>query len=251
MIDRRQYAYLKTMGVDCYVPKSPLLAAKPSFFYAENRSSQAVLSSSIDTVALRKPAAATRDLRHLVNDLVSENLPVSVDHKVTSVVSDDDKTRKSTGKVVSIDALVLNLRLVVCGEFLLVDSVPLDGDLAAQHLRLLNNILFALCGTNKQRTNEHQFHWPPTKISDLQESKRAAVETLSGLLNSVQFNSTCQFLILMGESAHNIFASISYENKQAYKTISAVDCLSDAELKRRIWTDLKSLRNIDANSSAR
>lgn len=243
----QRQAYLKAIGVECYMPRLQLPGAKPSQLCVLPEVSQSVIPEPVPTEAA--VAGATVTGSHIGAAAIAQIFgDEALDRRA-------DKRSADTPPVDRVAQAIprFALSIVRAGEILVIDN-GLTGECDPQaYLRLIHNMLFAL-GIEPAPLYIEAFVWPMAKVrsAHVDQSETAARQTLNAYLSKQLERSAGRFLLLMGDAAANyvsdtqsaeiaVFAH-SQLPAQCLMTRSAAAAMQNPLQKRDLWHDLQPLR---------
>ncbi|HSB97830.1 MAG TPA: hypothetical protein VLC91_15325 [Spongiibacteraceae bacterium] len=241
MLEPQRSQYLRALGIEVYVPRWVLPGAKPSqlcewdFLPTQASISPALVSIAAEPVTAAIPARQ----RALPEELRIDVTPRPAAKAVADIASADIASEIGNATAVVAPPKIALSVVVGDGGILIVDDAPATTALRADYLRLLSNILFAVCGRNTQPTLD-VFLWPLAKRPQLDQSAEAARETLAAHIQKQIQQYAIHTVLLLGDAAQH-WCALDSDNLQCIKSVSALACLRAPELKRTLWNDIRPL----------
>ncbi len=234
MNEASRLAYLNAMGIDSFVPRSPLPGAKPS-----------VALKLIP--AIGKKAAAELDMSvaspsssGLVNTTV-EQLKQSVGFEKNAVPQTTEPTKQTAtpSGAQSQSNLKFSLIMVRFAGLLWIDSLPLGRGVDRDYLRLIVAISRAL-GRDGLQPEYSVFEWPLVKNRQTNQGGDAAREAVEEFVGRQLKDNAIEQLVVFGEQP------VKYDSHSVetiYSSVSVWSMLQNSDLKRAVWQELKPLRS--------
>lgn len=193
-----QLAYLEALGVDIYLPRQPLVGARPSRF--ELRPAGAIETPAIDTEG--RPARLDSGVT-LEQPAIK---PASVKPEPTEVIRPPQAARPTKAAAVAFSLLVVPVsnRALFISE---LRSAPLRPDLEANVMQFLQDVCCALGESLPAKLTPVYFQWPMSATNTaLEQGEAAARETLRGFISQQLSDCKPSRLVLMGQSVARYIA---------------------------------------------
>lgn len=247
MDELQRQAYLRSMGVDSYFPRTQLPGALASV------QCLTLFAKVLDQIELN-----VEETRQVTDDVINPHpinslkelfdSPLSI-NKMSPLIT--SAARQNTSRVVdggfrvNTNNPVFSCRFYKGKRFLLLVDTIAD-QYAAEYDLLVKNIIFAL-GDELQPLNDCVFSWPMVSSSAIDQSLSVAQASLSTVI--ARHIEDCT-LIALGSIANFLPVSESISDKvfidpvTGYHylfTMSAIDILHRPELKMHLWRSLSLL----------
>ena len=248
MNELQRQAYMKAMGVDCYIPRLHLPAALPSVLCEMPVLSEVTATNTVShqSGASEAPALKAKNGSAAAQALLGEDQPARAESRPSVKAVTEEWVATTSAK--AIPQFVLS---IVRGSNILIVDDGLPGDVnPSEYLQLLHNLLFAL-GAGKQQLAIDNFIWPMVKNSQIDQSEVAARQTLDAFLSKQVAQLKAQYIIVMGEVAAHYITGETLTTGQLHThpqwqlplicTNSASPMLADPSLKGAVWRDLQPL----------
>lgn len=231
MNEASRLAYLSAMGIDSFVPRSPLPGAKPStvlkLIPASPQQNDSESDSNIAPTA-RAGQSTVDELKQSIG-IESGLAPRPIEpSKQQAVVADKPK-----------GALQFSLIMVRFGGMLWVDSLPLGRGVDRDYVRLIVAISRAL-GRDGEQPEYSVFEWPLVKNRQIDQGEDAAREAVEEFVGRQLKDNAIKQLIVLGEQP---IKHDSHSTETVYSSVSVWSLLQNSELKRAAWQELKPLRS--------
>lgn len=227
MSELQRQAYLKAMGVDCYIPRlslpgapvsqlyalpdvayvdnetevSPNITASPAaIFGGEDRAAPGVAVASASNTTSASAATSGRGaamdlLRGELGAEPAKNAP----QPVAELLSAATKAVQQAGAGPE-STPHFALSIIRGGNVLLIDEGLTGQTDPTQYLQLLQNMLQAL-GAKPQALSIDAFVWPMIKHSAIDQTEQAARQTLEAFLAKQIEQLSTRYIVLMGATA--------------------------------------------------
>lgn len=215
--------YLAALGIDNYVPRFILPAAKlsePCEWIEFEDDSAAPITQPIDTAitVARNPVIESPPAKRIE----PPRAPASA------------KTLNTDAEAVPKFAL----SIVLGGGLLLIDAAPVSNTERSKYQKLLNNMLPALRPAAAQYVLDI-FMWPLTRQPQIARDAAAASETLAAYLSKQIQQRAIDTVLLLGETAQQ-WCTLG-DNIRTIKSSSLLACVREPALKRQLWNDIRHL----------
>lgn len=246
MLEPRRSRYLRALGVDIYVPRRILPGALPSMAceweaaIVLDAQPSAPPESTVSEIVSEAVAAPARergvDLRQLAGELqqpatrrAEAAVPAVAPAPVPVAAAQSDAPKFALAIAVAAHGL------------LIVDDAPAGTGERAEYQKLLANILFALRSESAPALDI--FVWPLSRQPQLDRSAAAARETLAAHLHNQAQRHAVHTVLLLGETAQQWcdLEGLDSPGVRRVASVSALSCLRDPALKRRLWSDIRHL----------
>ncbi|MEP6391848.1 MAG: hypothetical protein ABJ056_18165 [Halioglobus sp.] len=142
-------------------------------------------------------------------------------------------------------AVRFSLVLFRAGRWLWLEETP-DGTLASDQVQLVAAMAAALDNKGasaKAKPVTSQFKWPPHNNAQFDLGEEAARVGLEAFLQRHIDESGCSGLIIMGEAAVLRLGESALSVTTITKTLGTRDMIMQPDLKKQVWSDIKSLAN--------
>lgn len=246
MLEPWRSHYLRALGVDVYVPRRilPGAAISPACEWdgACLVAAEPAAPVSGDAAVAQTPVAAV--VRDIATPTVVQRAPPPV-----PIIDERPAQRREnaappvSNRAKDNTAAQFALSVLTCdGGVLIIDDAPARNSARTEYLRLLGNLLFALRRRAIAPTLDI-FIWPMVKSPQIDQSAQAAREALDAYVQKQIQNHAAQIVLLLGDGAQRWLPETARASWPAIHavSISAWSCLSEPDLKRRLWQDLQHL----------
>lgn len=232
MNEASRLAYLNAMGIDAFVPRSPLPGAKPSAFLKLISAAPAKSVIEFDS----KPAPALRVGKSTVEELKQS---IGGQTNVTPRSVEVAQRMPAPSGNQSQSARRFSLITVRFGGLLWVDNLPLGRGVDREYLHLIVSISRAL-GRDGEQPEYSVFEWPLVKNRQTNQGEDAAREAVEEFVARQLGENAIKQLIVLGEQPvkHGLHTA-----EIIYSSVSVWSMLESSELKRTAWQELKPLRS--------
>ena len=246
----QRLAYLDAMTVDAYVPRLQLPGAGVSELCVKPADDALVAVLAVaEPLAIIPPTAAETAATPAAGKAhAAATHALFDDHSNTRVAHIAPVAPLSAvdSKPLAKDTPQFSLSIVHASNILIIDS-GLEGHINPQEY------LYAL-GAGKQQLSLDAFVWPLVKNGQVDQSERAARETLESFLEKQIEQMSKRYVLVMGEVACRYitrdelpagkFVKHAQLDAQLIRTQSASQMLTEPKIKRDVWLDLKPLHRV-------
>lgn len=258
MNELQRLCYLDAMGVDSYVPRLQLPAAKASQLCVVPVVAQLESAAALQVEMV---AAATLGANSTATSAVTA---VSSGAKAARALFDEPEKKRVKSPAVTVDQLEktagstpivpqFSLSIIRCSNILIMDDA-LPGQVnPEEYLQLLQNMLFAL-GDGRAQLIMDKFAWPMSKRTQVDQSEIAVRQTLESFLAKQVDLLNTRYVLAMGETAARYISAEKLErgvfikhptlDAQLIHTSSAIAMLTNPLTKRDVWRDLQPLHRV-------
>lgn len=265
--------YLDVLGIDTFVPRFVLPAAKPSVLcdlpaaneYERKRDAFADVEPTLDpkiqsrsTVQSTTPSDSARAITSLLDDKPHTDAPKelqNVDKQAAKqqldVIVNESVSATKTAQAKQSNAAKFSLGLWQSKDTLFVDSRRTGEALPTQALLL--NIMQSVGLDTSSLSKEEILNWPLVQ-KDSDQTWPAARAMVTSFLDGRLFSKPCSRFLIMGKDAYQavigedstfleqLYAELSIETFEAKALVlpSLRDMLYKPELKRAVWIALQN-----------
>lgn len=245
MLESQRISLLNAMGMKTVQPRFQLSAAKPSLVLVPEASKAPAPQPESESV---QPAATV--VEKAANILRDQQMQAAVstlqEANPKKVVIPEEKTSEKKSE----KPLRFRLRLVRCGEFMMImDQPALKWQDEKQAQAFFADIYFALYKKRPEFYATDEFVWPPTKNFPNAHDATTARATFSGFLQPKMTNPECLWLVCWGESAAKYLLEDAQKMGELTQFQDSPVLIADELLtywqqplrKKILWADLKNL----------
>ena len=228
MLEPLRSRYLAALGVDVYVPRAILPAAKCSDVCVWDEAAFAEASPVEISAAPGGEALAQKTA-------VRARAPIiDVERKSAAPIVVREAARRAESAA---PKFALSIVLAANGV-LLIDDAPASSAARHDYQRLLGNFLKAV---NKDPQFDLDiFFWPMHKNPSIAQDEAAAKETLAAYLHKQIQQRAIHTVLLLGAAAQQ-WVSLDETLLRSIRSNSLLACLHDSSLKRQLWSDVREL----------
>lgn len=227
MLEPSRSRYLAALGVDVYVPRVVLPAAKISDVCAWDEAAFAEISA---------PAISPAPIKESLEQKTAApaRAPiVDIERKAAAPIV----VREAARAEQAVPKFALSIVLAANGV-LLIDDAPSSNSARSEYQRLLGNFLNAV---NKDpQFSLDVFFWPMHKNPSIAQDEAAAKETLAAYLHKQIQQRAINTVLLLGAAAQQ-WVAVDEAALRCIRSNSLLGCLSDPSLKRQLWSDVREL----------
>lgn len=224
--------YLDALGVDVYVPRVALPAAKASAACEWLIDAQEIVQTD-SAVELPqstvpnspKPTPITRD--------------IDIQPARVATVASASPIKVAAANAAATPKFALSVTLVD-GDLLLIDDAPATNAERVEFQKLLANFLFALQRQPVQFGFD-VFLWPMLKSATVQQDATAAREALNAYLQKQIQQRNVRRALILGAAAHQWCALEDNPQLHCVRSVSLLQCLREPQHKRELWDAVRAL----------
>lgn len=233
MLEPLRSHYLDALGIEMYVPRFVLPAAKTS----------TACEWSIDAQEAAHAEIAAEIPQAIVpNSLKQTPIARDIDiqpARVAPVTPASTPIKTAAANTVATPKFALSVTFVD-GDILLIDDAPATNAERGEFQKLLTNFLFALRRRPVQFALDI-FLWPMLKSTALQQDATAAREALNAYLQKQMQQRNVQRVLILGATAQEW--CVLEENPQLHcvRSVSLLQCLREPAHKRELWHAVRAL----------
>lgn len=233
MLEPLRSHYLDALGIEMYVPRVVLPAAKTS----------AACEWSIDAQETSQVEIVAEVSQSPVPNLPKQ-VPIARDidiqpARVLPTVPASTPIKTAAANTVATPKFALSVTFVD-GDILLIDDAPATNAERTEFQKLLTNFLFAL----RHRPVPFAldiFLWPMLKSTTVQQDATAAREALNAYLQKQMQQRNVQRVLILGATAQQWCALEDHPQLHCVRSVSLLQCLREPEHKRELWNAVRAL----------
>ncbi|MEP4484031.1 MAG: hypothetical protein ABJ013_00260 [Halioglobus sp.] len=240
--EHRRILYLQAMDIPIYVSQADCLGARPTTRVAlpPPVTPDAVrAATAVDAPTHENNAPVGRIAKVL--DVASTPKHEASTTAVTAAQSTPATTPSATPSTTQ--AVRFSLVLFRAGRWLWLEETP-DGMLASDQVQLVAAMAAALDkkgASAKAKPVTSQFKWPPHNNAQFDLGEEAARVGLEAFLQRHIDESGCSGLVIMGKAAVLRLGESALSMTAITKTLGTRDMIMQPDLKKQVWSDIKSL----------
>jgi hypothetical protein len=231
--------YLAALGIDNYVPRFILPAAKLSeqcVWIESNNESVDADSARVET--LQNKSIAPSSVNQTIQSEKTQRTPVADTAIRRTEAIGANIAEKPAHTPIAGPQFALSI-VLAAGGILLIDDAPVSSAERSGYQKFLSNMLPALRPAAAQYVLDI-FLWPMTQQPKISRDAAAAKETLTAHLHKQIQQRAIDTVLLLGTTAQQ-WCVLAEANVRIVKSSSLLACVRDPALKRQLWNDIRHL----------
>jgi len=238
--------YLDVLGVDQYVPRAILPAAKPSTmceWLLAAETAPLTAESKMEAPVIAAPPAHTQAA--IPNQAALPDIEVEPPAR-TAPQRTSAAIKELTTNAAAMPRFALSV--TIADGVLLLDDAPTSSAERSEFQKLIGNFLFALRRAPVQFGFDI-FLWPMLKSSPVSQDAAAARDALNAYLQKQIQQRQIQRVLILGASAQQWCTLENQPSLHCMRAVSLLQCLREPHYKRQLWNEMRELWNA-ANTAA-
>ncbi len=234
MLEPLRSHYLDALGIEMYVPRFVLPAAKAS----------AACEWLIDIEKPLQVAAVIAEIPQSSIPNTPKHTPIARDidiqpARVAPTPPASMPVKSAVTNTVAAPKFALSVTFVD-GDILLIDDAPATNAERSEFQKLLTNFLFALRHRPVQFSLDI-FLWPMLKSTTVQQDATAAREALNAYLQKQMQQRNVQRVLILGATAQEWCVLEDRPQLHCLRSVSLLQCLREPKHKRELWDAVRAL----------